>query len=157
MNKLRKKFPSYFDRFELPEGAKEQRIEVFRACKTSKIDKESFIPTFEENGYSYLHNDDSSDPGVYSLSTYEKLKDIKRFAVTNRDCRPPYKIAKGITEPECGPSQRTKERKKERNPKYKSSHVDWWIYENEKPHQHFELIEDFAVYYSDYIKKRESE
>ncbi|HHX59692.1 MAG TPA: hypothetical protein GX707_02980 [Epulopiscium sp.] len=157
MKKLKKKFPSYFKRFELPEGATEQRIEVFRACKTHKIDKGSFMPTFEENNYSYLDGEDPSDPGVYSLSTYENPRDVRRFANTNNNFRPPYKIAEGFTEPNCGPSQRTKERKKGRRPKYKSSHIDWWIYENEEPHQHFELIEDFNEYYSNYKRERESE
>ncbi len=61
------------------------------------------------------------------------------------------KIATGDgTAPCCGPSQRTKERK----PKHKSSHVDWWIYENEKPYQHFELIVNFNEYYSYYGKER---
>lgn len=152
MDKLRKKFPSYFNNFELPEGAKEQKIEVFRACKTQKVDSESFLPSFEENNCSYCSGDDPSDPGLYSLSTYEKPKDVKRFANTNNKFRPPYKIAKGITEPTCGPSQRTRERK----PKSKSSHVDWWIYENAKPHQYFELIEDFEKFYLDYKTRGES-
>ncbi len=149
MDKLRKKFPSYFENFRLPEGAKEQRIDVFRACKTQKVNRDSFLPTFEENNYS-SEGFDSSDPGLYSLSTYEKPKDVKRFANMNNKFRPPYKIAKGVTEPSCGPSQRTKERK----PKQKSSHVDWWIYENEEPHQYFWLIEDFNEYYSNYMKER---
>lgn len=151
MDKLKRKFPSYFSNFELPEGAREQRIDVYRACKTQKVDKESFLPSFEENNYSYGVGDNPSDPGLYSLSTYAKPKDIKRFANTNNAFRPPYKIARGITEPACGLSQRTSERKSKR----KDSHVDWWIYENAKPHQYFKLIEDFEKFYEDYKKKGE--
>lgn len=149
MDKLKKKFPSYFENFQLPEGAREQRFEVFRACKTQKVDRESFTPTFEENECLDCDGDDLSDPGLYSLSTYGKPKDIKRFANTNHQFRPPYKIAKGITEPTCGLSQITKERK----PKRKDSHIDWWIYENAEPHQHFELIENFEEFYEDYKKR----
>ncbi len=152
MNRLEKKFPSYFKNFKLPEGAKEQKIVVFRACKTQKVDRESFTPSFEENGYSYCEGDDPTDPGLYSLYTYEKPKDVKRFVNTNNSFRPPYKISKGITEPSCGPSQRTKERK----PKSKGSHVDWWIYEYSEPHNHFELINDFEKFYSDHKAKEEN-
>ncbi len=152
MDKLKKKFPSYFSNFKLPEGAKEQKIKVFRACRTQRVDKGSFLPSFEENNFKYYKRDDPSDPGLYSLSTYEKPKDVKRFANTNNKFRPPYKIAKGFTEPTCGPSQRTRERK----PKSKTSHVDWWIYENAKPHKYFELIGNFKEFYEDYKRERRS-
>lgn len=33
-----KKFPSYFANFEMPEWAREQELEVFRACATGKVD-----------------------------------------------------------------------------------------------------------------------
>ena len=46
-----KKFPSYFKNFEIPEWAREQELEVFRACATGKVDRESFMNSFEENGY----------------------------------------------------------------------------------------------------------
>ena len=46
-----KKFPLYFNNFEIPEWAREQELEVFRACATGKVDRESFMNSFEENGY----------------------------------------------------------------------------------------------------------
>ena len=150
MDELRKKFPSYFSKFELPEGAREQRLKVYRACKTQTVDEESFIPTFEENNYTYGQGDDPLDPGIYSLSTYEKPKDVKRFAITNNKFRKPYKIAIGYTEAKCGLSQITKERK----PKSKSSHVDWWIYENAEPQKYFDMIKNFEEYYLNYKKER---
>ena len=153
MNGPDKKFPSYFDNFTLPEGAKEQKISVFRACKTQKVEKESFLPTYEENNFNHCEGNDSSDPGSYSLSTYEKPKDVKRFAATNRNFNPPFKIAMGFTEPVCGLCQRTKDRK----PKHKSSHVDWWLYENATPHDYFTLIENFTEYYENFKKKGENE
>ena len=64
--------------FDLPEGAREENITVYRACKTWKCDKESFTPTFEEQGCRYLEGDDPKDPGLYSLSTTENImKNIK--------------------------------------------------------------------------------
>lgn len=150
MHTLEKKFPSYFNNFIIPEGAKEQSIKVYRACRTSCVDTESFLPSFEENNFEYLHMQDSKEPSVYSLSSYEKPNDVRRFAITNDSCNPPFKIAQGYTKPCCGLSQRTKER----NPKYKGSHVDWWIYEGSKPNEHFELIENFEEFYIKYKIER---
>ncbi len=149
MSGLEKKFPSYFNNFELPEGAEEQEIKVFRACKTGKVDSESFIPSFEENNYRYSDEDDKADPGLYSLSSYEKPSDIKRFATMINSFKIPFKIAVGVTSPDCGPSQRTKKRK----PKSKNSHVDWWLYEGAKPYIHFTLIDDFEQYHKEYKER----
>ena len=149
MNKLEKKFPSYFTNFELPEGAKDQEINVLRACRTGEVDAESFVPSFEENDYQYVDDCDKTDPGLYSLSTYEKPRDIKRFATMTSSFNVPFKIAEGITSPDCGPSQRTKDRK----PKSKGSHVDWWLYEKSEPHIHFTLIDDFDEYRKQYNER----
>lgn len=40
---MRKKFPAYMESIELPECAKEQEIVVYRACRTRKIEKASFL------------------------------------------------------------------------------------------------------------------
>ena len=37
---IEKKFPSYFENFEIPEWAREQELEVYRACATQKADHE---------------------------------------------------------------------------------------------------------------------
>ncbi len=49
--RIEKIFPDYFNRFVLPEGAREECIPVYRACKSGKCDRESFLPTFEENNF----------------------------------------------------------------------------------------------------------
>lgn len=143
VQKLEKFFPQYFELFTMPEGAGAEEITVYRACKTWKCDKESFTPTFEENGLKYLDGDDPSDPGVYSLSTFEKAKDVKRFVMTSENHPKPHKIAIGVTNPECGIVQRTKDRK---GKKYKSSHMDWWLYEGAEPQKYFSIIENFEEY-----------
>ena len=51
LQKIEKIFPDYFNRFELPEGAREECIEVYRACRSGKCDKDSFLPSFEQNNY----------------------------------------------------------------------------------------------------------
>lgn len=148
-DRLKRMFPTYFELFDLPEGAREENITVYRACKTWRCDKESFTPTFEEQGYQYLEGDDPKDPGLYSLSTAEKPKDIKRFVKFNSEYRKPYKIAIGKTDTSCGLVQRTREREKKR----KDSHVDWWLYEKSEPYKFFEMIDDFESYYEEYKKR----
>lgn len=143
-DRIKRFFPDYFSRFEIPEGAKEQEIKVYRACRTQLCDHGSFIPTFEIQNFIYLMDQLEDDPGVYSLSTFEMAKDIKRFATLDSDLHKPYKIAIGKTAPECGLSQRTRERKR----KYKGSHVDWWLYMNAEPWKHFKIIDDFDTYFS---------
>lgn len=46
-----KKFPSYFKNFEIPEWAREQELEVYRACATGKVDEVSFLNSYEEFGH----------------------------------------------------------------------------------------------------------
>lgn len=147
-SKLEKFFPDYFARFELPAGAHAENIVVYRACKTGQCDCNSFLPSFEENGCVYLEGDDPKDPGVYSLSTYEKPNDIKRFVKLTSEYGKPYKIAVGETVPKYGLVQRTKERKKKAK-----SHVDWWLYRDAKPYNSFTIIEDFEAHLEEYKRK----
>lgn len=146
---IEKKFPDYFNRFTLPEGAHEESIIVYRACKSGKCDKVSFTPSFEENYMVKNPLIDENDPGNYSLSTYEKPKDVKRFTRMTSDFSVPYTIAIGITHPRHGLVQRTKERTGG-----KSSHVDWWLYKDAAPHEEFKIIENFDQYLEDYKKRR---
>lgn len=141
LKKIEKIFPDYFDRFEMPEGAHEESIKVYRACRSRKCDADSFLPSYEENGFETDPRLEETDPGQYSLSTFEKTKDVKRFAMVRQDFPVPYKIAVGMTNPIWGLVQRTKERTGG-----KTSHVDWWLYKNAKPYEEFELIEDFEEY-----------
>ncbi len=150
--RLKRVFPAYFSRFELPEGAREEAIEVYRACKSGKCDAASFIPTYEEKGFEIRDGDDEKDPGLYSLSTFEKPQHVKRFAKVDVDTQIPCRIAVGITEPKWGLVQRTSERKKKAK-----SHVDWWLYENATPHESFELILDFEEFLKKYKAEHDKE
>lgn len=159
--KLKGMFPDYFKRFEMPSGAHREGIKVYRACKTGECDDESFLPTYEENGFQN-NGCDSSDPGLYSVSTYEKPKDVKRFTVHTSEYGKPYRIALGITDPKCGLVQRSKERILEADKKKKAnSHVDWWLFEKSKresePYKSFSIIEDFDKHYEEYKKERKEE
>ena len=115
---------------------------MYRACATGRVDKESFLNSYEENGYKISINGDVTDPQEYSLSTYLKFKDVKRFMKMDSRYGVPFVIAKGITKPMHGICLETKEWKKNLGIKYKGSHVDWWLYADAEPHKEFEVIEN---------------
>lgn len=143
MNKeqAKKKFPSYFEKFEIPEWAREQELEVYRALRTGKVEKESFLNTYEENGFKVNIGEEEDDPKQYSLSTYIKPKDLKRFVTMTSDYGVPFKFAKGITKPIHGICLETKEWKRQLGiKKYKGSHVDWWLYDGAEPWKEFSEV-----------------
>lgn len=137
---IAKKFPSYFENFEMPEWAREQELIVYRACATGKVDRLSFLNSFEENEYQISAGGDPTDPQEYSLSTYTKYKDVKRFMKLDSRFGVPFVIAKGVTKPVHGISLETKEWKAKLGIKYKGSHVDWWLYERAEPWEEFEEV-----------------
>ena len=100
--KAEKIFPSYFKNFSMPKWAREQELEVYRACATGKADSKSFLNSYEENGFKISVNGRSDDPQEYSLSTYMKFKDVKRFMAMDSRYGVPFVIAKGVTSPAHG-------------------------------------------------------
>lgn len=138
IEEMQKRFPCYFKNFNynIPPAAIEQEFVVYRACKTRNIEKASFLNTYEENGKNVISGCSLEDPQQYCLSTYTKLKDIKRFVVVTGKYNPPFALAKGITSPTCGLSCKTSDWKATKN-----SHVDWWLYSNAEPWKHFELVD----------------
>ena len=143
VEKAKKIFPAYFENFEIPSAAIEQEIEVYRACRTGKIERESFLNSYEENGYSISADGSIDDPQEYCLSTYFRLNDVKRFVILDSKFQPPWRLAKGHTTKEDGLSCKSKEWKKT-----KSSHVDWWLYIGAEPWLAFE-----EVSYDDELRK----
>lgn len=113
---------------------------VYRACATGNTDKESFLNSFEENDFKISAGGNYDDPSEYSLSTYTKFRDVKRFMNLTSKYKVPFTIAKGITNPICGPSLETKIWKQALGQKSKSSHVDWWIYEDAEPWLNFKVV-----------------
>lgn len=146
---MKKVFPAYFSNFQLPAAAKEQEIAVYRACRTHKLERESFLCTYEENGIRITAGGKEDDPQEYCMSTYAKLKDVRRFVVADSKYQPPWTLAKGHTTVKDGVSCGTKEWKE----KHKSSHVDDWLYEGAEPWTAFELI-DYDEEYERTISKR---
>lgn len=115
---------------------------MFRACATGKVDRESFMNSFEENGYKISKDGDEHDPQEYSLSTYIKFRDVKRFMVMDSRYGVPFVIAKGVTKPVHGICLETREWKRNLGIKYKGSHVDWWLYTDAEPYKEFEVFEN---------------
>jgi hypothetical protein len=131
---LQKKFPISFPIERLPDGAKEQDIDVYRICETGLVEQASFIPTYQTE-LAHTKGYDPNDPGSYSLSTYIKEKDVRGKLKCMKKYHPHPILAKGKTASSCGMSQITKDRKSVRD-----SHVDWWLYEESQPHLHFHEI-----------------
>lgn len=142
MNKeqAEKKFPSYFKNFKIPIWAREQELQVFRACATGRVERESFLNSYEENGFQVCPDGAEDDPQEYSLSAYTKLSGVKRFMTMDSRFGVPFKIAQGITNPIHGICLETKEWKRNLGQKSKSSHVDWWLYENAEPWKEFDEV-----------------
>lgn len=131
--KIQKIFPDYFSNFSLPNAAVEQEICVYRACPTRKIEKASFLNTYEENGFQVPVGFRTDNPQVYCMSTYFRLRDVRRFVVADSRFQPPFLLAKGHTTKHDGLSCKTSDWKE-----YKGSHVDWWLYVDAKPWLAFE-------------------
>ena len=131
----KKVFPKYFENFTMPETAKEQEIEVYRACPTRKIEKASFLNTYEELERNIPPDKRADDPQVYCLSTNLSAKGLKRFVISTSKYQPPFLLAKGYTTKKDGLSCKSNTWKT-----YKSiaaarrdTHVDWWLYEGAEP------------------------
>lgn len=135
VSQLAARFPAYFQNFKLPDAAREQCIDVYRACRTHKVERASFLNTYEENGFAVSVGKRADDPQEYCLSTYWRLRDIHRFVAIDAKFSPPHTLARGHTHPSCGLSCKSKEWKRCRN-----SHVDWWLYEGAEPWKHFEEV-----------------
>lgn len=133
VDKMQKRFPAYFSNFRIPSEAVEQEIAVYRACPTRRIEKASFLNSYEENNFRIPPDSLVCDPQQYSLSTYMKLKDIRRFVVIDSKFQPPFLLAKGHTTKEDGLSCITSKWKPTRG-----SHVDWWLYIGAEPWLAFE-------------------
>ena len=67
----------------------------------------------------------------------EGAKELRIFFRGHQPCAI---LAKGVTDPVCGMCQKTKERTGT-----KSSHVDWWLYADARPHIYFEEVQTEVV------------
>lgn len=135
MSKYPKCFPENFEKDILPKDAKYEKQDVYRVMKSGKIERENFMSTYEEvilgkrpRGKKW----NEKDPETYSTSCSNEYDDIMYTLSFLMRHHPKAIVAKGITEPECGPSKITIEGK---------PHVGWWIYEQAEPQRYFEEVE----------------
>lgn len=98
-----------------------------RQTKREKLQK-GYIPPLKRN-------QNLNDPGIYSTSCYIKYSDAAYWLKVFMRHYPKPCIAEGRTEHSCGPCQLTSEREKRQD-----THVDWWIYDESKPHQYFKEV-----------------
>ncbi len=128
------------------DGARENRFEVFRICRTGIVNRDAFDSTYQDSfkkeysSSSGVVNRDvfqrkKIDIGDYSTSCSLSLKPLKRIIKAMYNTTPQQIIAKGITEPCCGLSMETKLSLSKR--KCNDSHIDWWIYKDAKPEKYF--------------------
>lgn len=143
MQKNKNRFPDYFAHFTMPKCAKEQILIVYRACPTYKIEKASFLNTYEEKQGKLLP-EEVNNPSSYSLSTYTKVNDLRRFCALTSKYSPPYPLAKGTMSPEYGICAYTKDVEEEmeipKKERTKTSHVDCWLYVDAEPWKSFEEV-----------------
>lgn len=140
IDRLKKKFPTYFPVDKLPEEAKEEEIEVFRACKYGFCD-DSFLTTYEEcRIYKFKPKSyNEEDIGTYSMSCFEDIKDLKSVLRKHKNIFKEYKklvLSKGKTNFECGMILKAKDKSDS------GSHVDFFLYENAEPIKYFKVIKD---------------
>lgn len=137
MKKYPKCFPENFESDILPKKAKKENKSVYRIIKYGTINRDSFISTFEEIERGLIppkKRINKNDPGIYSTSCNIEYSDAEYvLSIFMRKHHPQAFIARGVTEGTCGPSQLTSEREENRE----DTHVDWWVYEESKPHIYF--------------------
>lgn len=141
---MMKRFPNCFpDNFEtdiLPKDAKEESKNVYRVIKYGKIDRESFIGTYEEIQRGLIPPKrimDLNNPGIYSTSCNMAYEDAEYALNMFMRHHPEAFIAVGETKGSCGPSQLTSDREVRDD-----THVDWWIYENTEPQNYFKEVKN---------------
>lgn len=147
-----KEFPDCFPHEIVDEillEGKNKEIEVYRICKKGKINREAFMSSLEEailkrgNPKLNLQNKKSNNSNNDKLKEYSTSCSLtKEFLEVMLDTymrkkEPQAIISKGVTSPDCGPSQITYERTGEESP-----HVDWWIYKNTNPQLFFKEVEN---------------
>lgn len=136
----KKVFPVFFPKNIVPKDAEYTEKEVYRVCRSGKIDHDAFLSTYEDVVIKKLYqinNIDFNDPGTYSTSTFENIKNARNILKCICKYSPPALLAFGTIKAEYGPCQLTKLRE----PKRKDSHVDWWIFDEVDPSSEFREVD----------------
>lgn len=138
-------FPKNIHEKIIAEGAKSNKLTVYRICNKGIISRDTFISSFEEkinesdtfNRDIYLANEYHIED--YSTSCFEKIKDANDILKCKKKYHDGPILITGELNPCYGLSLREKDRKIDSIiKKLKKSHVHWWIYKNCDPSDDFE-------------------
>lgn len=133
-------FPNGFKNLIYSMGARDQSLDVYRICRQGVVNRDAFASTYEsrpdlrkkEKRQDVVNRDayrlEDIDVGLYSTSCFTKIKDIKRIFNAMAKTTPKQIVAKGVTDPQCGPCLDSSSTT--------SSHVHWWLYKDSHP-EHF--------------------
>ena len=147
----------------IEDGAEDKAINVFRVCRTGKVNRDAFLSTFQDaqkkasnntNENTTIVNRDVAifdtskiDIGDFSTSCFDDLMPVRRIINNMQKSTPQQIIAKGITSPDCGLSMKTLNSKSKRSKRRNDPHVDWWIYKDATP----------EIYFKEYLEEKEAD
>lgn len=139
--KMKKTFPCYrnddgkilFDQSMLPEEAIQQDFDVvFRLCLNGKVNHEAFLCTYLDPFNNRDKTKDLDKASTFSTSCKKKINEIRRLKACMQKNQPKAVVAKGKISADSGYSYYKK----------KKDHIDWWIFEEEKPEEYFYIYEE---------------
>lgn len=133
----------------IEDGAENNTFEnVYRIANYGENNRDAFLSTFLTNlrdnmniniRDTFIAGTNNYDIGTYGTSlTSNKKRAISTLRLMERKYNGPI-LLKGTIFPEYGMSMYTKDSK--RRKAYSKYHIDWWLYKNEDPSEHFSIIE----------------
>lgn len=132
-------FPPHFVEKILPQGLSDLELDVYRVCKNGKINKESFLSTFEETERGIRPKPSNwtqklECPGTYSVSCNDEKSSAENALKCLVGYHPEAFIMAGTASSDLGPLQRTVDR----DTSYRdASHFDWWLFDGSDPSKSF--------------------
>lgn len=139
--KLKKTFPCYrdsygtilFNQSMLPKEAIQQDFdEVFRLCLNGEVNHDAFLCTYLDPFNNRDKSKELDNCSTFSTSCKKKYNGIRRLKVCMQKNHPKAVVAKGRISADSGYSYYKK----------KEDHIDWWIFEEEKPEEYFFIYEE---------------
>ena len=127
-----------------PHDLPRKELDVYRICKSGKLDREAFLTTYEETRQGLRPKGRNwsravLNPGTYSTSCNKTYDSVERLLGLLTRYHPHPVIAKGVASWQFGPVQETIERTKRTAD---SDHVDWWLYGcTNDPSETFHVVE----------------
>lgn len=119
-------FPAYFPQGCPPSDAQEKELIAYRLCKSNPVVISDF--------YSYYQlRLDFNGVNGYGVSLFTDLNEaitLKKMPAHKNEM-----LAKGVTSHLCGLMKETPTRRF-------SSHITWWLYEDARPENYFQVMEE---------------